>query len=175
MNKEQKEILDNFLSQASPEEALELKKLLNKRKQNIGISSVNITENAKKMAKDLQESMGLTQNNVKKMARDLVVEMALQYDPNMSMTEIEKLIDEMVPQEDPNKKKLPKEMILQMARHIIEYNTGTIDKSLLHQLPENWIERYLASFPSDIQRVVHGYLQNKISLEECWTAVKALA
>jgi len=175
MNKKQEEILNQYLAQASPEEAQELKKLLNKREQSAGTSSINITANAKKIAKDLQESMGLTQNNVKKMARDLVVEMALQYNPNMSTTEITALINEMVPQENPNKKKLPKDMILQMTRHIIEYHTDTIDKSLLKQMPENWIERYLASFPTDIQRIVYGYIQNKISMEECWTAVKALA
>ena len=148
------EILSRFLKNANPDEIRELNELI-KRKKNGNMISLNISQQAKQMASNIQNQMGLTTKHIKKMARELVGTMILQYDQHISEKALYALLDQMVPIEPPNTgKNMPPDMLMEMVDHFISYSFGRMSEEYQSNLPEDWPQKYWENFPVDIQKLI---------------------
>ena len=159
-----KNFLDEFLRNASAEEAEELYRLLEKRerenKKSFGLNDkLDLDSMAKNMSKQIQDQLGMANLNIKKMARDLVVQLALQQKPDISQKELNAIVNQMVPEDrGPDiAKKLPPDLLMTMVIQFIEtdINSGM-----------EWKKRYWEVFPREIKLGIAGYLSGDIGKEE---------
>jgi len=162
-----------ILNKATEEELGIIIEALNKRKSRPANTGVMNGENfAKETASNLTERMGLTTDMVKSTAQKLVSDMILQYNPHIPQAELDFLINKWVPQNPPEKEKLPADVTILMAAHFVSYSLGTMSKKDIEELPEGWIEKYWHSFSEEIQKLIAQYLKNLISKDEFWNKLQ---
>lgn len=169
--KEVQRILDQFMAGASPEELQELKKLMEERNRRIG-GRINVHKMATAMADQIKRDIGLTQRNIKNTARKLVVDLALQYNPDISTRELKAVINQMVPEERPAHQKLPDEMLLVMLEHFVRYSEGSIPREVEQTLPRGWQRKYWDIFPSEIKQIIAAYLNKDTTHDDFWRSVR---
>ena len=169
-DKDLQAVISDFLKNASPEEIREFNELLKNRGPLFG-SRVNVLQFAGRMAEQIKRDIGFTQNNIKETARRLVIDLALQYNPDISPEELDALIQEMVP----GAKKsgaLPKEALLAMVTHFTADAEGAMSPRDAAGLPPGWQKKYWKAFPPKIKGPVARYLSGEISREEMWKEVR---
>ena len=168
--KETDRILREFLENASPAERRELNRLLDERKQNpMSLKEMNIGGVARSMAEDLQKSMGLTQNNIRRTAVDMVVRLARQHQPDITDTELQALVNEMVPDHRKEaKSKLPPDILKTMVLQFVSYSLGEMPEHELRELPEGWAKKYWEHFPSPVQVLISDFLKRGTGRREFW-------
>ncbi len=164
-------VLDFILNKATPEELVGIEMALEKRKKNQPLSLKDI--NFEKMAKDMASQISGSFNiDVKTMARRIVTQLILEKEPNISEEHLEKLLDYYVPQEKPNT--IPKELILVMVQHFIDYSLGKMPKSQIEELKKsapNWYEKYWNAFPLQVRVAIADFLKGKIDSYEFWNQI----
>lgn len=157
-------LLDRFLRNATVEEMEELYRLLDERdrkqKDSFGLNGkLDLDSMAKNMSKQIQEQLGMANLNMKKMARDLVVQMALQYNPDISERELNVIVNQMVPDSSSSvvAKNLPPDLLMTMVMQFVEtdINTGM-----------EWKKRYWEVFPKEIKLGIAGFLSGDIGKDE---------
>ncbi len=162
--KNSKNLLEQFMKDASIEDMQELYRLLDERdkkqKESFGLNGkLNLDSMAKSMSKQIQEQLGMANLNMKKMARDLVVQLALQYKPDISEKELNVIVNQMVPDSSSSAiaKNLPPDLLMTMVIQFIEtdINSGM-----------DWKKRYWEVFPDEIKLGIAGFLRGDIGKNE---------
>ncbi len=149
-------IISGFMKDASPEEVRELERLLEARKNKT--AGLDVDRMAKQMAGQIQQQMGLTTGNIKKMARDLVIRLAREHSPGITDAELNVLLNQMVPDSQPAKPKLPPELLKTMAHQFIIYHKGLMSDKDLADLPQGWQEKYWNAFPDELKRMIAEHI-----------------
>ena len=170
-NDELLSIVKEFLDNATPEERKELDSLLRKRGSLFG-GQVDIYNFAANMAEKIRHDIGYSQRNIKNTARRLVVDLALQYDPDISIEELKAVLREMVPEEQPVYRKLPREVLLVMIEHFISFSDGAMPKETAAGLTKGWQKKYWNVFPPKLKRIIASYISRNISPDEFWRIIR---
>lgn len=158
-NDDLKGIIEDFMQNSSPEEMKELERLLEARRNST--SGLNLNSMAKDMADQIQNQMGLTNQNIKKMARELVIKLAREHSPQITDTELRVLLNQMVPNSEPEKPKLPPDLLKIMAHQFIIYHKGLMSDEEKADLPPGWQEKYWSAFPDELKRMISEHISSK--------------
>ncbi len=176
-----RQILEDYLKNATPEERRELNDLLKSRQKvcmedfKTGGFNMDVNKLARNMSRQINEQLGMADINIKKMAKDLVVQLAYQYKPDITQKELAAIIKQMVPEKKKNISKIiPPEILKSMIVQFISYSTGTMSKKDQAQLPEGWARIYWDAFSPDIRNLITAYLKNGIDNRNFWLAVDKL-
>ena len=173
-NDEIRNIINDFLNNASPEELLEFKSLLEKRGDRRSVlGGINLQGIADNLASDLQKRMGLTTEKVSQLARNIVRDMILQYDPHIPEGDLQMLLDHWTPDRGHARKKLPADMMVTMISQFVAFGRGELSEEDLKEYPDGWYEKYWANFPVDLQKLIRAYIKDEIGKEKFWNAVEA--
>jgi len=157
-------ILDEFLRNASVEEMEELYRLLDERDRKktpgpgLGVK-LDLDSIAKNMSKQIQEQLGMANLNMKKMARDLVVQLARQYQPNITDRELAVIVEQMVPggRKSAVAENLPSDLLMTM---VVQFVESDINSGM------EWKKRYWEVFPDEIKLGIAGFLRGDIGKDE---------
>jgi hypothetical protein len=167
-------VLDFILNKATAEELMGIEMALEKRKKNHPLSLKDI--DFEKMAKDMASKISQSFNvDVKAMARRIVTQLILEKEPNISEEHLEKLLDYYVPEK--KKTTLPKELLLVMIQHFIDYSLGKMPKSQIEELKKsapNWYEKYWNAFPLSVRVLIADFLKGKMDSYEFWHEVEKI-
>lgn len=174
MTEDIKKILEDFIRYASTDEVEELRGLLEARqgRKGKGLGAFDSSGFAGKMAADIQAQMGFTQENVRRMAIDLVIRLARQKQPNISETELEALVNQMVPGAAYSAAKVPPDILKLMVQHYVLFKTGRMSPDELSGLPNGWQQRYWSVFPVGIKKEINDFLGGKSRAEEFWRGIE---
>lgn len=167
-------ILYYILNKATPEELAGIEMALNKRKKNtpLTLKDINFEKMAKEMASKVSSNFNI---DVKDMAKRIVTQLILEKEPNISEEHLEKLLDYYVP--DEKKVNLPKELILIMVQHFLDYSLGRMDKKMIEELKKsspNWYEKYWNAFPYEVRVLISDFLKAKINSTEFWSQLEKI-
>ena len=158
-----RQIIEEYLKTATPEERSELHRLLKSRENSDdklirqGLN-IDIKNSAKIMAGEINQQLGLTEKNIKKMAKDIVAQMVLQYKPDIPDDELYAVVDMMVQGGGNKKEKIPDEVLKTMILQFISYSTGKMTEKEKAQFPKGWAEKYWGYFSEDIKSLIKEYL-----------------
>ena len=171
-NTDIKKIIDDFFSNASPEEIMELQSLLEERKKKPN-TGMNIQNMAGKMASDLHEQMGITSDKIFMMSRDFVRNMILQHDPHISEENLSMLLEQWVPDRAGKWKKVPRDFLITMISQFVKYGRGEMSEEERKEFPEGWVEKYWSFFPEEIQKLIRAYLKDIIGKTDFWNSIES--
>ncbi len=171
MNEKQKEILKEYLKDASPEEAMEIYRLLESREKRgggLGKLNLNIDKMAQNMADQIQKQMGMTDVNIRQMAVDMVVRLARQHAPNITDKELGVLLNEMIPsaQSEQGGESIPGEILREMVYQFVKYSRGGFTDYDNYHSPEGWSDRYWKLFPLRVRQLIRALLAGVIEEDE---------
>jgi hypothetical protein len=167
---ERENILKQFLSDATPEEIDELKKLLDEKKKSPVPGAADFHKIAGKVAKQIHNQMGLTNTNLMQTAKDLVINIALHHNPDLTEQELNVIANNMVPER--KVVKLPADLLHIMIEQFVSYGKGCMSAIELNDLPEGWAQKYWNAFPDIIQKLISAYIRDEITEDEFHKAVK---
>ncbi len=134
---------------------------------------------ARRMAGELQESVGSTMESVRGTVRGFVADIIRKNAPEVSEEQLAALLDEYAPPVGSERKRpaaspIPPEALLGMVTSFIEYSRGAMPPSRQRELWESnprWQDEYWAAFPAEIKTLAKAYLEGAINDETFGSAV----
>lgn len=181
MNEKEKieQMIAEFMQGASPAEMAEFKRLLEERqKAPRGLGNINFNALARSMAASIKTQMGITEQSVQQTARTLVRSLAKKHKPDISDPELDGLVELMVPsgsgRQSGTARQLPRDVLLSMVRHIVDYGKGRLSPAELKDLPQGWVEKYWGFFPPEIRRLIDGLMKDRLEEGPFWQEVNRL-
>ena len=124
---------------------------------------------AKRMAGQLQDSVGATMESVRGTVRGLVEDIVRKNAPEVSEDQLASLLDEYAPPLGSVHREtaapLPPDAILGMVTSFVEYSRGAMPPSRQRELWESnprWQDGYWAAFPSEVKALVKAYIEGRI-------------
>ena len=164
-----KKILRDYMDKASPEQLRELADLMDRhKKKDAGFDNM-----AKSTASRISGQLKVTDRVIKNTARNVVATLARQYKPDFTDSEINAIVDELVP----DKKKSvspPPELLLVMVEHFIDYSKGRMPEDQVRALPPGWEKKYWNSFPQEIRQAISDHLKGNTGEGDFWKTVRIL-
>jgi hypothetical protein len=136
---------------------------------------------ARRMAGELQDSVGATMESVRGTVRGFVADIIRKNAPEVSEEQLEALLEEYAPKpgakraEEPSA--LPPSALLGMVTSFVEFSRGAMAPSRQRELWESnprWQDEYWAAFPSEIKALVKAYIEGKIDDETFGSAVLSI-
>lgn len=171
------EMLDYILNRATKYELELLGEALHKRMERestLGLGQVDVQHMARSMAEGIEKQMGVDGKGIHEMSKRLVADMIRKEKPEISETEVRKLVDHFVPggkrRSDPPGE-VPREMLLAMITQFVRYGTGMMRDDEKKDFPDGWYEKYWNAFPPDIQNLVRDYINGKIGKDRFWKGI----
>lgn len=166
------DILASFMNNATPAEMKELQALMKKRQGPAGVGKLNLSGMAKQVAASINQQMGLSEKFVKETATSTVTRLIKAYAPNISDSELEALLGEMIPSLKRDKaSKIPPDMLKAMIAQFVDYSLGRMSEADKAQMPSQWSAKYWNAFPTIIRNLVTKLLHNEIDEELFWLTV----
>ena len=133
---------------------------------------------AKRMAGQLQDSVGATMESVRGTVRGLVEDIVRKNAPEVSEDQLAALLDEYAPPLGSRHREaaspLPPDAILGMVTSFVEFSRGAMPPSRQRELWEanpRWQDEYWAAFPSEIKALVKAYIEGRINDETFGSAL----
>ncbi len=161
-------ILYYILKKATPDEIAGIEMAIEKRKKNqpLSLKDLDFEELAKQISSQVSGSFHI---DVKAMARRIVANLILEKEPNISEEHLEKLLEYYV--QTKKKTKIPREILLVMIEHFLNYSLGKMPKKLIDELNQTspqWYEKYWNAFPYQIRSLIAELLKANIDSEDFW-------
>lgn len=136
---------------------------------------------ARRMAGELQNSVGATMDSVRGTVRGFVSDIIRKNAPEVSEEQLEALLDEYAPPPDAKRREaassLPPEALLGMVTSFVEFSRGAMAPSRQRELWESnprWQDEYWAAFPGEIKALVKAYIEGKIDDETFGSAILSI-
>lgn len=133
---------------------------------------------ARRMAGELQSSVGATMESVRGTVRGFVADIIRKNAPEVSDEQLAALLDEYAPPPGAERaaaaSSLPPQALLGMVRSFVEYSRGAMAPSRQRELWESspsWKDEYWAAFPPEVKALVKAYLEGAIDDEVFGSAV----
>ncbi len=172
------EILEYILSRASRYELELIGEALRKRMEREsgpGARLVDVQGIARSMADGIKKQMSLGAGNVQQMSRRLVAEMIRKEKPDISESDLQKLVDMFVSGGSSGRSPaggIPKDMLLTMITQFLAYSTGEMSEEEKKQFPTGWYNKYWDAFPADIQNLLRDYIHGRIGKNQFWKGIR---
>jgi hypothetical protein len=135
------------------------------------VASLDFQKMAKEMVKGFSEKFGVGAD-VHGMTRRLVTNMIMEKVPQISMDELESLLDEWVPGPNAVKRgkesKLPPDAVYTMVNQFVDYSLGKMPGRELLDLKKSmpdWTSRYWDTFSQDTKYMIKDLLDGKMDLK----------
>ncbi|MDH5655718.1 MAG: hypothetical protein OEZ34_07415 [Spirochaetia bacterium] len=173
-NRDLEKALEFILNRATEADLNAVKQALRRR----GDSGLDSVENLdfQKMARDTLE--GYSERfgvgaDVNETTRRIVTNLILEKVPEISVDELELLLDEWIG--SPNQKKrgkedkLPPDAVYSMVIQFVDYSLGRMSKEELFELKKNlpdWTARYWDIFSQDTKLLIKNFLDGKMDLNQ---------
>ena len=171
-SRELERVLDFILNRAT-EADLNAMEMAMKRRGKSGLDSIaalDFGKMAKEMVQGFGEQFGVGAD-AHAMTRRLVTSMILERVPEISVEELELLLDEWVPGPNAVKRgkenKLPPDAIYSMVNQFVDYSLGKMPQKELLELKKSmpdWTSRYWDIFSQDTKFMIKDLLDGKIDL-----------
>jgi hypothetical protein len=136
---------------------------------------------AKRMAGELQNSVGATMESVRGTVRGFVEDIVRKNAPEITQAQLAALLDEYAPPAGAGRKEadssLPSEALLGMVTSFVEYSRGAMPPSSQRELWESnprWQDEYWAAFPAEVKALVKAYIEGKIDSDTFGAAVLSI-
>ena len=133
---------------------------------------------ARRMAGQLQDSVGATMESVRGTVRGFVEDIVRKNAPEVSEDQLAALLDEYAPPRGSKHREaaspLPPDAILGMVTSFVEFSRGAMPPSRQRELWESnprWQDEYWAAFPSEIKALVKAYIEGRINDETFGSAL----
>jgi hypothetical protein len=181
--KELEAILDFILNKADEAEFEVIAKACERRARDIkafeSLGGEGPGAMARRMAGELERSVGATMENVRGTVRGLVEGIVRREAPEIGEADLAALLDEYAPppgasRAAPPPSPLPPEALLGMVRSFVEYSRGSMPPSRQRELWESgtrWQQEYWAAFPSEVKALVKAFLEGRIDDETFGKAI----
>ncbi|HTX73027.1 MAG TPA: hypothetical protein VMC79_09405 [Rectinemataceae bacterium] len=138
---------------------------------------------ARRMANELQQSVGATMESVRATMKDFVTDIIRKNAPEISEEQLAAVLADYIPEQDApaadrrkaeRPQSLPSEALVGMVRSFVAYSEGQMPPSRQRELWESsprWQEEYWAAFPAEVKTLVKGYLEGKLDGDTFGTAL----
>jgi hypothetical protein len=134
---------------------------------------------ARRMAGELQNSVGATMESVRGTVRGFVEDIVRKNAPEITEEQLAALLDEYAPPPGAARRKeaassIPPDALLGMATSFVEYSRGAMAPSRQRELWESnprWQDEYWTAFPSEVKSIVKAYIEGKINDETFGSAL----
>jgi hypothetical protein len=126
---------------------------------------------ARRMAGELEQSMGATMERVRATSRSFIADIIRKNAPEVTEEQLEALLDEYAPEPgserktSPEKAALPPAALLDMVKSFVEYSEGRMPPSRQQELWEQnarWQDEYWAAFPAELKALVKAYVEGRL-------------
>ena len=163
-----KQVVREFLDNASEDEIKEFQRLLKDRNSTGPGINIDIQKMAKSMAQSLHRQMGLTQETITSTARDMIIQLALKHQPDISERELKVLVNHMMPGQryERIRRKIPKPVLKSMAIQVVLFATGRMSEEEKAELPDGWLEKYLNILPETVRKVLTAFFKEEIDEDQ---------